>query len=237
LIQPRIVRAMVKDGRREQIDPKPLRRTVSTRTAAELTGMMEEVVEDGTARTAQIEGYTIAGKTGTAQKVVAGKYSDSDYNASFVGFFPSRKPALTIVVVIDTPRARGHYGGTVAGPIFKRIAEASIRHLGIAPTINPAPPVLIARQASDIPATTPVRASLTEAVLEPARAGVMPDLRGLSAREAVRILTASGMTTRLSGDGFVLEQSPAAGVPLMPGETCALKLGRRPPGATGAPTQ
>ena len=237
LLQPRIVRAMVKDGRRAQLDPRSLRRTVSAHTAAELTGMMEEVVEAGTARTAQIEGYTIAGKTGTAQKVVGGQYSDSDYNASFVGFFPSRKPALTIVVVIDTPRAKGHYGGTVAGPIFKRIAEASIRYLGIAPTINPAPPVLIARQASDILTTTPVRAAMTETILAPTRSGMMPDLRGLSAREAVRILTAAGMTTRMTGDGFVLEQSPAAGSTLLPGQACALKLGRRPPGATGVPTR
>lgn len=237
LLQPRIVRAMVKHGRREQIDPKPLRRTVSERTAAELTAMMEGVVEDGTARTAQIDGYTIAGKTGTAQKVVAGAYSHSDYNASFVGFFPSRKPALTVVVVIDTPRAKGHYGGPVAGPIFKRIAEASIRHLGIAPTINPAPPLLVARQASDVLATTPVRATMSGTVRGPVRSGVMPDLRGLSAREAVRILTAAGMTARMSGDGFVLEQSPAAGSPLVPGHTCALKLGRRPPATTGAATQ
>ena len=106
---------------------------------------MEQVVERGTATAAKIDGFTIAGKTGTAQKLVDHRYSHSDYNASFVGFLPSRKPALAIIVVIDSPHANGYYGGTVAAPIFKRIAQESLRHLGIGPTINPAPPVLVAR--------------------------------------------------------------------------------------------
>ena len=74
-------------------------------------------------------------------------------------------------------------------------------------------------------------------VPERVRSGVMPDLRGLSAREAVRILTAAGMTAQMNGDGFVLQQSPAAGTPLVPGYTCLLKLGRRPPADAGAATQ
>ena len=87
---------------------------------------------------AQIEGYTVAGKTGTASKLVNGRYSKSDYNASFVGFVPSRKPALTIVVVIDSPHAHGYYGATVSAPIFKRIAEAALQHLGVGPNDEPA---------------------------------------------------------------------------------------------------
>ena len=77
---------------------------------------MEAVVERGTATAAKIEGYTIAGKTGTAAKIVDGRYSQSDYNASFVGFVPSRKPELTIIVVIDSPKTKGYYGGVVAAP-------------------------------------------------------------------------------------------------------------------------
>ena len=145
LYEPRVVRAVIKDGKRIEVAHKALRRTISETTAAELTTIMEQVVERGTATAAQIDGYTIAGKTGTAQKLVDRRYSHSDYNASFVGFLPSRKPALAIIVVIDSPHANGYYGGTVAAPIFKRIAEESLRHLGIGPTINPAPPVLVAR--------------------------------------------------------------------------------------------
>jgi cell division protein FtsI (penicillin-binding protein 3) len=229
LYEPRVVRAFIKDGRRTTIAPKALRRTVSERTALELTAMMEGVIEHGTAKTAQIDGYTLAGKTGTAQKLVNRRYSTTDYNASFVGFLPSRKPALTIVVVVDSPRAHGYYGAVVAAPIFRRIAEASLRHLGIPQTINPPPPVLLTRHDPDALRPTPVRAALIQRALEPARAGLMPDLRGLSARDAVRMLTRVGMTAQLSGSGFVVEQSPAAGSPLVPGAMCALTLGRRPP--------
>ena len=86
-------------------------------TAATLTEIMEAVVERGTAKKlAEIEGFTVAGKTGTASKLVNGRYSKTDYNASFVGFVPSRKPALTIVVVIDSPHAKGYYGGLGCRP-------------------------------------------------------------------------------------------------------------------------
>ena len=88
-------------------------------------------------------GYTIAGKTGTASKLVNGRYSQTDYHASFVGFVPSRQPAFTILVVVDAPHAGSHYGGSVAAPIFQRIADAALRHAGVAPTINPLPPVLV----------------------------------------------------------------------------------------------
>ena len=239
LYEPRIVRAVIKDGTRFDVEHKALRRTISEETAAELTTIMEQVVERGTATAAKIAGFTIAGKTGTAQKLVDHHYSRSEYNASFVGFVPSRKPALTIIVVIDSPHANGYYGGTVAAPIFKRIAEESLRHLGIGPTINAPPPVLVARN-DDAMEAQPVRAS---AAVAPAAllatvetdADVMPDLHGMSAREAVRVLTKLGMTARMAGDGFVLDQSPAAGVGLGSTEAAVLKLGRRPLPAGGAP--
>jgi cell division protein FtsI (penicillin-binding protein 3) len=231
LIEPRVVRAIIKDGRRTLFQPRALRRTVSADTAAELTAIMEDVVERGTARSAQIEGYTIAGKTGTAAKLVNGRYSKSDYNASFVGFIPSRNPVLTIIVVIDSPRAAGYYGGVVAAPVFKRIAEAAMRQLGVPPNIGAVPPVLVARHDSDAPAITPhpvVNGPETVAdTIEATEPGMMPDLRGLAAREAVNALTRLGMTARMSGSGFVVQQSPEAGAPIASGEVSLLTLGRR----------
>ena len=103
-----------------------------------MTTIMEQVVERGTARAAQIAGYTIAGKTGTAAKLVNGHYQKSDYNASFVGFVPSRNPALTILVVIDSPHGNGYTGGAVSAPVFKRIAEAALTYLGVGPNLNAA---------------------------------------------------------------------------------------------------
>jgi hypothetical protein len=153
----------------------------------------------------------------------------SEYNASFVGFLPSRKPALTILVVIDSPHGRGYYGGVVAGPVFKRIAEAALQHLGIAPTVNPAPPVLIARH-DDRPAQLPVRtpASGMGSVPVIAGAGAMPDLHGLSARDALRTLARIGLAARISGSGFVADQTPPAGSPVEPGAACAVVLRRQP---------
>jgi cell division protein FtsI (penicillin-binding protein 3) len=232
LVEPRVVRAFIKDGRRLAIAPKIIRKTVSPGTIAELTMMMEGVVDRGTAKSAQIAGYTIAGKTGTAAKLVNGHYSKSDYNASFVGFVPSRQPALTVIVVIDSPHGAGYTGGVVAAPIFKRIAEAALRQLGIAPTINPMPPVLAARHE---PAPAPVvqrpagQPDVVEAVIVPPQPGVMPDLRGLSAREALRALTRIGATARMVGQGVVVEQSPAAGEALASGDIGYVKLDRRPP--------
>jgi cell division protein FtsI (penicillin-binding protein 3) len=234
LMEARVVRAFVKDGKRFPVAPKVLRRSISPATAAELTGIMEEVVVRGTAKAAQIPGYTIAGKTGTAAKLINGRYSDSEYNASFVGFVPSRQPALTIVVVIDSPHGGGYYGGTVAAPIFKRIAEASLRQLGIAPNINPLPPVLVANH--DAPATTDrvvPRPVANPGVVETADAhlqqGIMPDLRGYSAREAVRALASIGASARLTGQGFVVDQKPEPGTPLGTAEVGVLKLERRMP--------
>jgi cell division protein FtsI (penicillin-binding protein 3) len=235
LLQPRVVRAFIKDGRRIEVPRKEMRRTIAPDTAATLTTMMEQVVERGTARAAQIEGYSIAGKTGTAAKLVNGRYQTSDYNASFVGFVPSRKPALTILVVIDSPHTKGHTGGAVSAPIFKRIAESALMYLGVGPNLNAPPPVLVARRSAQDEsegAAQPARAaSVLSATLEPARNGLMPDLRGLSAREALRLLSRIGMTATMTGDGFVLEQSPAPGSALVRGEACALTLARRPPPA------
>jgi len=238
LLEPRVVRAFIKDGRRLEVPHKVLRQTISAETAATLTTIMEQVVERGTAKAAQIPGYTVAGKTGTAAKLVNGRYQKSDYNASFVGFIPSRKPVLAILVVLDSPHGAGYTGGVVSAPIFKRIAESALTYLGVGPTLNPAPPVLVARRDSDQPGdVTPQPAKVDEtsqAVFELARSGVMPDLRGFSAREALRVLSQIGMTARMNGDGFVVSQTPEPGAQLIRGDVCALRLNRRQPmGAAG----
>jgi len=198
---------------------------------------MEAVVERGTAKTAQVAGYTIAGKTGTAAKLVGGRYSHSDYNTSFVGFLPSRKPALTILVVIDSPHGKvTAYGGTVAAPIFQRIAEASLRHLGIGPTINPAPPVMVVENTYPRPELG--KSTGGGIITISTREGEMPDVRGMSARSAIRRLLKNRVNARIAGDGLVVEQSPEAGTPIVPGENALLKLSRRPiPVSTGGAQQ
>jgi cell division protein FtsI (penicillin-binding protein 3) len=230
LIEPHVVRAVIKNGRRVETRRKVLRRTISARTAAELTGIMEQVVERGTAKAARLESYQVAGKTGTAAKLVEGRYSKSEYHASFVGFVPSRRPELTILVLIDSPHAKGYYGGVVAAPVFRRVAEASLRHLGVPASLNPVPPVLVARNVNThrtVPQATRAAAVL-DANVHVARDGLMPDLRGLSGREALRITAQLGLSAQLRGQGVVAEQSPAPGLPVERGMRCRIVLRREP---------
>jgi cell division protein FtsI (penicillin-binding protein 3) len=238
LIEPRIVRAVYRDDRRYAVKPKVIRRVVEPPTAATLTTIMESVVTDGTAKLARIDGYTVAGKTGTASKLINHRYSASENNVSFVGFVPSRKPALAIIVMIDTPHAGTNSGGGVAAPIFSRIAGPAMRYLGVAPTINPAPPVLVERSGPPTRAVRPVsdRAPIVTLVSDNG-SRTMPDLRGLSARDAMRTLTNLGVSAVMSGQGIVLAQDPEPGSPFESGDSCRLQLGRRPASPRASDTQ
>ncbi len=234
LYEPHVVRATIKGGVRTAIVPKAVRRAILPETAATLTTIMESVVTDGTAKNARLVSYAVAGKTGTADKLVNGRYSASQQNVSFVGFVPSRNPVMTVIVMVDSPREGGDTGGAIAAPIFKRIADASLRQLGVTPTINQPPPVMIARRNQD-PVTT-AAAPLTPAIVTMTASmtdgGGLPDLRGMSARDALRELARLGLTARMQGAGVVIEQTPAPGSPIEPGGACSLILNRRPPPRT-----
>jgi cell division protein FtsI (penicillin-binding protein 3) len=122
-------------------EPTPLRRVISPENARRITRMMMRTVEEGgTGIEAAIEGYKVAGKTGTAQKAdpIEGGYADDKYMASFVGFAPAENPSITVLVVIDEPH-KEHYGGVVAAPVFRRIVRETLRYLKVPP--EPVPPV------------------------------------------------------------------------------------------------
>jgi cell division protein FtsI (penicillin-binding protein 3) len=230
LIEPRVIRAVYRDNRRYDVQPKIVRRTISADTAATLTTIMEGVVERGTGKLAQMPGYSVAGKTGTAAKLLNGHYSTSDYNASFVGFVPSRHPAVAIIVVTDSPHGGPTTGGPVSGPVFKRIAEATLQYLGVGSTINPSSPVLVARD-DDASGTHTGSADAGEPIVSlvaDGPPGTVPDFSGLSAREAVRRIVKLGMNARVSGDGFVVSQDPAPGLPIEDDGVCRLVLERLP---------
>ena len=140
-----------------------------------------------------------------------------------MGFVPSRNPAVAIVVVIDSPHGPNRYfGGTVSAPVFERIAESTLRYLGVGQTINPAPPVLVARQdestneAARVPSASMSESgeSPTVSLVSAGPPGTMPDLRGLSARDAMRRMMRLGLTARVDGSGFVVAQDPPAGASL-----------------------
>jgi cell division protein FtsI (penicillin-binding protein 3) len=234
LLEPRVVRAVRRDGMRVAVPRKVVRRAISRDTADELTTIMEAVVERGTATRAQVAGYTIAGKTGTASKVVDGRYSRSDYNVSFVGFVPSRRPRFTIVVVIDSPHTVSASGGLVAAPIFQRIADATLRHEGVPPSTNALPPLMATRRAGESGERPVARAPELPAIVTLASTGtgpgtVFPDLRGLSARDALHTLATLGLGARVHGAGIVVAQWPRSATPLERGTVGVIWLNRETP--------
>ena len=114
-------------------DPGTPRRVISSRTATQVSRMLEGVLAaGGTATEAQVDGYTLAGKTGTAQKAIPGGYSKTDFVASFIGFAPARNPRLLVAVMVDTPRGN-YYGGVVAAPVFQKIVSFALPYLRIPP--------------------------------------------------------------------------------------------------------
>ena len=257
-IEPRVVRAVTRDGVRTKVEPQRKRRVISPETAQQMLPILEKVVTHGTGKLAQVPGYTVAGKTGTADKIVNGRYVGHMQNVSFLGFVPSRNPALTVIVMVDTPRVGSDTGGVVAAPIFERIAAASMRLFGVPPTVNPAAPIVVARRHEGSPpeqsdqigrsrhtsTTTATPADhadgwpsilpLAPAAESGEQASLIPDLRGMSAREALRTLARLGLTARVQGKGVVVEQSPVAGSTFERGLMCTLVLDRNLPRLNGA---
>ena len=131
---PRIVTQVVRpDGTQEALPERPAVRVISERAARAMTGIMEGVTQvGGTARAAAIDGYSVAGKTGTAQKVSGGHYDSSKWVSSFIGFAPADDPRVAIAVMVDEPQG-DIYGGTIAAPAFKEITSFALNYLRIPP--------------------------------------------------------------------------------------------------------
>lgn len=146
-MQPRVVREIIHGERREQVSPGQRERIIPEEVAEELRTMLTRVVTLGTGRTAQPPGYSAAGKTGTAQKIDStGRYSTTDFIASFAGFAPAEAPIVSVVVVLDTPRGRLYHGGEVAAPVFAKVTERVLAYLNVPknqplPRTRPAPPL------------------------------------------------------------------------------------------------
>ncbi|HEX6475706.1 MAG TPA: penicillin-binding protein 2 [Acidimicrobiales bacterium] len=159
-VPPRLVQATIgSDGTRHAVPtPKP-HRIISPATAQQLTTMLQQVVQSGTGTTAALTGYSVAGKTGTAQKpnVNGPGYQPGAYMATFVGFVPAQQPALTAIVVLDQPTPI--FGGTVAAPVFAQIAQYELRRLGIPPTTPAAPAAAPASPQPVTPAPSPAGAN------------------------------------------------------------------------------
>lgn len=217
VLRPYIVKRITDDNGtvRYAATPHLERRIMSRHTATVVTDLLVGVTEHGTGKQAQIEGFRVAGKTGTAQKVdpATGRYHPRDRMSSFIGFVPAERPALVILAVIDTPRT-ATYGGVVAAPVFKAVAEYGLARRGIMPTVEPeevpvppAPPLRRAAATSVVPA----EAEAEEVVEEIAAPGGVPSFLGLPMRDALVRAQANGWAVRVEGSGYVTKQTPLPG--------------------------
>jgi cell division protein FtsI (penicillin-binding protein 3) len=198
----------------ERNEPVEEGRVVRREVARSVTSMLEAVVSPGgTAPRAHVQGIRVAGKTGTAQKAENGRYSHDRWLASFAGYLPADDPRLVIAVTIDEPKTN-HFGGMVAAPVFRAIAEASLDYLHIyrAPQLD--------EQVVTIEAKLPTPAERQPASFD----GTMPDLTGLSLRSAMQAIHGCNCDVDVEGRGYVVAQEPAPGV-VVPA-TVQLKLAR-----------
>ncbi len=205
-----VVREGASHVRREVLQPALAHMLVEMLTAVTEPG--------GTAVEAAIPGMRVAGKTGTAQKVdpATGKYSADHFTASFIGIVPADRPRLVIAVVLDEPTI-GHYGGDLAGPVFRRVAEASLRYLGVSAGASGAK-AEASRAPDATDATLAAARNDTAAKTQSATAASLgqgdvrvPDATGLGARDALRVVTTAGLIPEIEGSGRLVRQAPSPG--------------------------
>jgi cell division protein FtsI (penicillin-binding protein 3) len=223
LLRSHVIKRVVDTATGEVLDepgPEVVRRVVSHETAATISRWLVGVVEDakGTGKRARLDGWRVAGKTGTAQKAdpVTGGYSADRRFSSFVGFAPADAPRVVIGVFVDEPKGEV-YGGEVAAPAFREIAEYAMKMLGVPPAgaavaAAPAPapaPAGAAEEDEDDP--PPVEAADPRVAALPGGAIAVPSLAGLPARTAIRRLEEADLAAELKGSGKVVSQVPAAG--------------------------
>jgi cell division protein FtsI (penicillin-binding protein 3) len=242
MMRPYLVQSVVEsDGTEVQnFQPQKIRTVITPETAQKLTTMFCGVVERGTGSSARIQGLSIAGKTGTAQKLRDGRYSKVDYTASFAGFFPAEKPEVAMLVMLHNPR-NGIYGSQVSAPIFQKIAQKLVSSglvstggssatlpvaaSGDAPSVSSSPSSPNATSNSALNSSSnsspPVASGASSAAAQQnQQPAIVPDLRGLPYNDALETAKDAGYTLKANVVGGVIQdQKPKAGSPLAFGGT------------------
>jgi cell division protein FtsI (penicillin-binding protein 3) len=237
-MKPHIVKE-IRDYRGETVrrfEPQALRRVCSPATSRKMLELMELVVTEGTGKAAACDDYRVGGKTGTTKKHdrEGGGYTMKNYIASFCGVAPVTRPEICIYVWIDNPRGGKYYGGAVAGPVFREIATEALKILQV-PVCPPQPkrntkplPVELANleggmdtRRTTAPASLLLSRARAEETLLP---GTMPDLRGLTMREATQRLVALNIPYHFDGSGVVVEQIPRPYETVEPGDVAVISF-------------
>ncbi|MEX1140124.1 MAG: penicillin-binding transpeptidase domain-containing protein [Bacteroidota bacterium] len=208
LMKPSILRRVISEEGEtiREIHPQKIRNVVSAKTVNLLMQAFEGAVERGSAQEVRIRGVRVAGKTGTAKRVIDGRYVAGSYTASFVGFFPVEDPQVVCLVMMDNPRARGYYGGVTSAPIFRTVAER-VLHTSSRFQRAAAPDVIAAEEETL----------------------VVPDVRNIKTVVAERILRGQGLVSETFGAGeYVIRQSPEPGSRVAKGDAIKLALHNEP---------
>ena len=236
LVKPQLVRRVLEPRGDILYTPRQEKfRILDSEATLKMKEALRMVVEAGTGKSARVNGYSSAGKTGTAQKFIHGRYSDTRFIASYAGFAPLEKPALVAIVVINEPEG-DHYGSQVAGPAFKQIMERCLIQLKV-PQDQPVP--LELARSKDISITEdelpPQGLEQTvQALMQQERAApeselivtlqeesfVLPDFSGGSLRQVVRECARLGLRLKVSGQGAAVGQRPRAGSSVLRGAVC-----------------
>jgi cell division protein FtsI (penicillin-binding protein 3) len=254
MIQPIIVKS-IKDGNQvvEEFEAKTLERRIASKSTIEkLKIMLEGVVERGTAKNIKNDYYKIAGKTGTAQKLINGRYYKQKYYASFAGYFPAEEPLYSCIVVIDDPSGWNRFGGDVSAPVFKEIADMIYSlDLGLHDTFKKeflagegTFPVIRAGKYDELNSllnTFGISNHLDKENVEWVRAGVnnnaiawranhsegniVPNVQGMTLKDALYLLENKGLKVSVTGTGRVLRQSVGPGNRISQGERISIELG------------
>jgi len=200
LMQPMIVNQVTREDGiiLARYEPNEIRRVISQESSAKVREILEYVVDNGTGRNAAIEGYSVGGKTGTAQKYdEEGKVTTNSHVASFIGFAPADDPQVIVLVLVDNPKVGTHYGSTAAAPYASQILEETLHYLNVAPD----------------------RAAPDDGTVE------MPDVTDMALEDALLNLAAKGLSYIVEGYGaYVADQIPKSGTMVSSGDSVILCL-------------
>ena len=216
--------------------PEPVRRVVRPEIAAALRKLLRGVVEGGTGAEAALVNFPVAAKTGTARRVVGGRYAPGQYTASFAALFPADRPQLVLVVKIDDPRKGSYFAAQTAAPVTRSMLEQALAARTVAldrARLSTAAPRAVAQPLDDDPGVVPYvvswpfRPDSSPALADVARRAV-PDVTGRPLREAVRALHRRGFRVALKGWGVAHHTWPAVGDSAAAGATVTLFAAPRP---------
>jgi len=207
--------------------PKEIRRVISTETSDVMRDLLGGVVKNGTGKKAFSELISIGGKTGTSQKLVDGSYSKQHYNSSFVGFFPVENPQVVCLILLNSPDL-GRYGGLVAAPIFKSVAERIVQNdiekfqQYLNPDLMKNLKFAEDNSGDDERTKTQIKPiSVKEVKLS--SNNKMPDLVNCQIKDAIYALTKLGVKYKIKGTGIITSQSIAPGQKLNGKEICLIE--------------